>query len=470
MKRDTYDVVIIGAGVGGLCCGALLCHAGIKTLVVDRSMYLGGRAGSRPFKEVLLDHAGHFLAWGYHGRVYQTIKEVGAEEVELEYARSYLTIYRDGEYIGLPVSVDEFIKSPLLPTIEDKTDIINILQEIDGLSIEQTHQLNKVPLSEWVSKKSNSEAVKFLFRAWGTWWNTFDDMSVLSAGEVVRALKDCMTFGFEHANSYPKYGLQSLWMSLAGALERDGGEIMLQSEVKKVIIEKGSVKGAILTTEKGKESDIRASFVVSNAPVQFTFDFIDQSHFPSDFVATVDKMQNRHTCSLGVLALLKKPIFPITSTTISFIDAPGLKGWPTEQMGAERRLVNFILAPTNLAPATAPKGTQQLLFGPVFPMEHSRDPERLKEYFDIMWKHLHAMFPEYEENVIWQKTGVNRLGDGLDRTVDMVPLRPGPEAPGVDGLYFCGDTAFQPEGAVGMDGAADSGRLCAQRIIEKINR
>jgi phytoene dehydrogenase-like protein len=41
-RKDTYDVVVIGAGMGGLTAGALLAHAGVRTLVVEADDKPGG--------------------------------------------------------------------------------------------------------------------------------------------------------------------------------------------------------------------------------------------------------------------------------------------------------------------------------------------------------------------------------------------------------------------------------------------
>ena len=46
MKRDTYDVIIIGAGMGGLTCGAWLAHKGMKVLVVEQNLQPGGLCSS----------------------------------------------------------------------------------------------------------------------------------------------------------------------------------------------------------------------------------------------------------------------------------------------------------------------------------------------------------------------------------------------------------------------------------------
>ena len=39
-----YDVVVIGAGLGGLTAAALLAQAGRKTLIVERNTSVGGAA------------------------------------------------------------------------------------------------------------------------------------------------------------------------------------------------------------------------------------------------------------------------------------------------------------------------------------------------------------------------------------------------------------------------------------------
>src|SRR4030081_956215 len=41
-----YDVVVIGAGLGGLTAGAILARAGHKVIVIERSNSVGGAASS----------------------------------------------------------------------------------------------------------------------------------------------------------------------------------------------------------------------------------------------------------------------------------------------------------------------------------------------------------------------------------------------------------------------------------------
>lgn len=44
--KNTYDVIIIGAGMGGLSCGAWLTHMGLKVLVIEQNVQVGGCCSS----------------------------------------------------------------------------------------------------------------------------------------------------------------------------------------------------------------------------------------------------------------------------------------------------------------------------------------------------------------------------------------------------------------------------------------
>ena len=42
LKKEEYDAIIIGAGIGGLVCGCYLAKAGMKVLIVERNDKVGG--------------------------------------------------------------------------------------------------------------------------------------------------------------------------------------------------------------------------------------------------------------------------------------------------------------------------------------------------------------------------------------------------------------------------------------------
>ena len=83
MDRKTCDVVVIGAGIGGLCLATRLAHAGYKVIVTERMPILGGRF-------TYVNHNGYLLPTGaigiYYGDkdpVLHTLRDVGVN-VDLE--------------------------------------------------------------------------------------------------------------------------------------------------------------------------------------------------------------------------------------------------------------------------------------------------------------------------------------------------------------------------------------------------
>src|SRR6059058_3589309 len=54
-----YDVVVIGAGLGGLTTGAILARAGRKVLVVERSNSVGGAASSYKVGDLFVEGSLH---------------------------------------------------------------------------------------------------------------------------------------------------------------------------------------------------------------------------------------------------------------------------------------------------------------------------------------------------------------------------------------------------------------------------
>src|SRR6266851_8285046 len=54
-----YDVVVIGAGLGGLTAGAILARAGRKVLVIERRNSVGGAASSYESGDLLVEGSLH---------------------------------------------------------------------------------------------------------------------------------------------------------------------------------------------------------------------------------------------------------------------------------------------------------------------------------------------------------------------------------------------------------------------------
>src|SRR4051812_32285565 len=72
-RDDTYDVIVVGSGMGGITAGALLAKTGKKVLVVERQQGTGGYAHAFKRGQYILDPAIHVVAQGYDGQIFDSL-------------------------------------------------------------------------------------------------------------------------------------------------------------------------------------------------------------------------------------------------------------------------------------------------------------------------------------------------------------------------------------------------------------
>ena len=63
MNNNKYDVIIIGSGIGGSACAALLSHAGFKTLVLEKNERIGGFTSCYEKQGFMIDISIHVFSF-----------------------------------------------------------------------------------------------------------------------------------------------------------------------------------------------------------------------------------------------------------------------------------------------------------------------------------------------------------------------------------------------------------------------
>ena len=81
MKPD-YDVIMIGTGIGGSACAALLAAAGFKTLVLEKNECVGGMSSSYEKEGFIIDSAIHVFSSGIRGRFGKIMKQIGLDTLK----------------------------------------------------------------------------------------------------------------------------------------------------------------------------------------------------------------------------------------------------------------------------------------------------------------------------------------------------------------------------------------------------
>jgi prolycopene isomerase len=281
--KSDYPTVIIGAGLGGLVCGAYLAKQGVPVTVVEQHSVPGGyatsfeRAGGKFNFEVSLHgtsihNNGAARILGDIG-VLDKIKLVELPEVyRLKTPKLDISVpQRDPEaYIALLTQHFPAEAKGIHGFVEE---MIAIADEVDTLS------------------RKKGKFFKLIFPLqYPRMWDVRDLQHVLAALWGYYGLPPSQLSGFYYANAtggylkngsyYIKERSQNLSDTIAEVIENHGGKVLYDTRVQKVLLKNGAVEGVSLSN--GETLPARA--IVSNASVPATFrEMISKDAIPADY-------------------------------------------------------------------------------------------------------------------------------------------------------------------------------------------
>lgn len=304
-ESKKYDVIVIGAGLGGLTCGALLAKKGLKTLIFEQHSLPGGYCTSFKRNGFTFDSAVHFVeGLGKKGRFYQILKELRIEKKlgTCKLDPLYRVIYPNRS-IHVPAKLDEYIELLSTEFPSEEESIYKFFNTVEKLN-DETQRL-PYPLRVWnlvffpmrfrlifkFYKKTFAEMLSKFFR---------DEKlkAIISAGwpyvglppSQVSAISMCGYLYSAHFEGfyYPRGGTQALADALADALAKYGGELRLGTRVNRILIENGRAVG--VETSSGEK--IGAKFIVSNADARQTFlQLVNRKWLDKEFVMNLKMME-----------------------------------------------------------------------------------------------------------------------------------------------------------------------------------
>ncbi len=292
---ETYDAVIIGAGIGGLVCGCYLAKAGLKVLIVEQHYKPGGYCTSFKRKGFTFDAAAHSIGGIKLGNVGRIFNELGV------YNRLKLTKINPSDIV-LYKKYKISYYSDIQKTIENFQDAFP--QESKNIRSFFENIINPTPLffanlRSWTFERlldsyfKNNELKAII--AYPLLGNGGLPPSLLSAFIGAKIYKEFLIDG----GYYPNKSMQSLPDTLVNIFKENNGDIILSGSVKKVLIENNRAIGIIL--EKNSQP-IRANYIISNIDARTTYlNLIGKEHLPSDFLKKI--VQMKYTNSMFIVYL-----------------------------------------------------------------------------------------------------------------------------------------------------------------------
>ncbi len=292
---ESYDVIVIGAGNGGLTASAGLAQKGLKVLLLERHNIPGGCATSfcrgRFEFEVALHQLSGMGTREKPGPLRMVLESLGVmDDLEfVEMSNLYTVARPDGFKIALKADRNVATKQlqDLFPHEQDAIDkffdlVYRYANEMLGAFIFKDPDVSrqKYPTLYEYAFKPASEVLDECFSdhllksVLSVYWGYLG----LPPTRLSFAYLAILFFTFmEFKPFHLKGGSQALSNALANKFMSHGGTIRFNCGVEKILVENGVIQGVV--TEHGDE--IKARYIVSNAsPVATYASLIDPGEVP----------------------------------------------------------------------------------------------------------------------------------------------------------------------------------------------
>ena len=255
---DPFDVIVVGAGIAGLCCAGELAASGARPLLVAETKEVGfslrphvinGNRGIMQLPTVQIGWGG-----GWWLSVVRKLNVPVSIPMGIGPAPYAATVQGNPELLSVPQCLPS--ASSVVRTFRD---LFPLLQDADtsgleralhaGLNIpyEELCQLDRVLLTEWIADQKVDEVSEFILlilAAMGIVSSPNfcrDNASVYGAFASVRTLFGEGAFAYPYPD--PREGLA---VPIAEAIERSGGEVWRGRRVEEILVENGRVVGVAL--------------------------------------------------------------------------------------------------------------------------------------------------------------------------------------------------------------------------------
>lgn len=274
MSEKNYDIIVVGAGCGGLTAAACAAKEGKKVLLLERHNTPGGFASSfirgRFEFDVSLHQLCGFGSSAGLGEVRSIFDYLGISEkikwAEIPEAYRLITKSSDGSPIDviMPFGIDNYIEAmeKYVPGSKaSMTKLFNLAEEI----VKSSDYLAEAEIKKTPSalRKTLKEHGNFIRTAPYSVNKVLDALKIpKKAQEIFTAYwlylgVDCERLSFIHYISMvymyltlgavtPKMRSHEMSMALAGVIEDNGGEIRYNSHVSRIIFNDGQASGVIL--------------------------------------------------------------------------------------------------------------------------------------------------------------------------------------------------------------------------------
>ncbi len=442
-----YDVVVIGAGLGGLLTAAQFLRRGSRVAVVERLAHPGGRFTAKTFRGAQVSTgAVHMLPFGTNGELAGMLRALGVPH-RVHDAEVFASFYvRGRQYVCR-----------------------SILQLAGVLGLRQFAELGRLggqmllreprarergqTFTEWLEPRISRERSPELYAYFERMCHfaLSVDLADVTYPEICEITKNMLRYG---APGVAEGGCAAMTGELERRVTEGGGELRLLHDVTAIEQSGGAVTGVrVIDKASGEESLLRAPLVISNIGPEATRRLTGSGDSPQSARGNLTPRSNLSRGEEGTEAIAASDAWE----TPAVHDARGLKVHllSDESIIAHKGImycldtqrIAGIVQPSNSDRRLAPPGKHLLITHQILRSEDV-NAEREAARADLRFLFGEDFGTKVQILTMSQYRGewpVNRIAQGEDVS---------PQT-GIAGLYQVGD-AVKPSGYLMVEGVAQS--------------
>jgi len=489
------DVVVIGSGIGGSACAALLAKAGLRTLLVEKNPRIGGSCGWYDKRGFRIDYGTHLFTRGDRGPLGVALRRVGAD---VEFLRTDdlaevrgpgLRLVLPAQAWRLPKFCVEAVRQLRIPARE-LPRIVRLFHDLVTMRRDEIERWDERTIEEFVDRYTEHPRLFGLFGFLLGLYFILPPWEV-SAGEAILCFQAMVR---DNRLSYPRGGSGAIPRAFAGAIERYGGEVRTRAGVHAV--EPGAPGGFRVTLKDGVE--VRARAVVSTTSLGDLVErLVGAERFPVEYAARARGIRKSYVAVQAKIAL-RRPLERAGCVVGGWARDPAFDPWNVTREDYRQSFRDldagrvpavvpvYCPIPTNFDPSLAPPGTQLLTACAVAPttdvprpddkMPHARND---RSFIDGLLGALGALVPGCLDEALFVDTmGTEALAAWIGKSggpavsTGQTPSQSGKRRPPVRtplaGLYACGDGAGGR--GIGTELACASAMEAADAVLADLKR
>lgn len=299
MINKDFDVVIIGSGLGGLLCGAILSKNDLRVCVLEKHHQIGGNLQTFKRKGIEFNSAMHYVGSMDMGQIlYQVFRylnvldQTGLKKLDSSnYEKIYLCDKEYSHANGMEEhrkrlisyfpeeeqAIDQYLQK--IREVWDSTNVLNLL-DFRNLYDAET-QYTQVNAYDYIDSLTDNRELKALLGVTSALYAGVPDRSPLITHAII---------SYHYIQSAYKFSGGS--NKIAGALEqvilKNGGEVRRNREVSRFLFD--DRKACAVELKDGTRVDGRS--FISNIHPAMTVKLVEPGRFRKAYVTRVQELEN----------------------------------------------------------------------------------------------------------------------------------------------------------------------------------